>query len=112
MSRRNHSIFILMITFFVLISVAIANAQTGKTSTLSMYTILGTTKENLDKIVSASVKKDNYGILELMKQGRAFGVEAGNKVLIIDSTFTLYQVRILSGAMTGRSGWIPKEFIQ
>jgi hypothetical protein len=65
-----------------------------------------------NSISNAGASGDTMGIMELMLQQRAFVVSAGTSILIIDYAYGRRKVRILSGQMIGRSGWVPKEWIQ
>lgn len=91
------------------------NLNTGETGVLSVDgkdILVGIEKEDFDKIVKSSVAGDTYGIVEIVAQGKAFYVKDKTKVLIIDRDTFSRQVRILEGDMTGKTGWVPYEFIK
>ena len=59
--------------------------------------LIATSKEALDDIVRAVTAKDNHGIAEVIMAGRAFAVDPGTSVRVIDSSFLKKRVRVLSG---------------
>jgi hypothetical protein len=95
---------------FILLIPSLLFAQ--KTYTITSETIVGVTQSDFNILMDAAAKKDSYRWLELLKQGRAFMVSAGTKVSVLTTKLGVYQVRILSGPMTGFSGWLPREFVQ
>jgi capsule polysaccharide export protein KpsE/RkpR len=72
---------------------------------------LGTTQENEKEIVKYAVRKDQQSIMDLIYNGKAFAVESGTNATIMGSSFDMYQVRITSGSQSGKTGWLPKEFV-
>jgi len=74
--------------------------------------LVAITKENMDKIVRAATIKDNLGISKMVLADQAYFVDKGTKVLVIDTTLTASQIRILDGEEIGSSGWVPKEFVK
>ena len=69
-------------------------------------------KTSFDDYLNAALIEDNYGINELVMQGRLFYVPNGTRVKVIDSTFTTRKVRILEGEWEGASGWVPVEWVR
>jgi hypothetical protein len=67
-------------------------------------TFLGTTKDNYDEVMKAAMAHDKQGMLESLIAGKAFIVDQGTRVLVIDSSFTLKRVRLLSGTKSGKAG--------
>ena len=53
--------------------------------------------------------RDEYGMKELIFSGRIFAVKDQSTILIIDSSPTLYKIRVLDGEKEGKAGWIPIE---
>jgi len=53
--------------------------------------------------------RDDYGLKELIYSGRILAVKDQSTILIIDSTATLYKIRVLDGDKQGKAGWIPIE---
>lgn len=74
--------------------------------------LVATTKENLGKIVHTATVKDDLGIAQMVLAGQAYLVDKGTKVLVIDTTLTASQIRILEGEEIGSSGWVPEEFVK
>jgi hypothetical protein len=75
----------------------------------SAQLIVSRTQTALSALTKAAVARDTYGLSQLPLTGQYFIVNSGTKALMIDSTWTTVRVRVLSGPMTGRSGWIPME---
>jgi hypothetical protein len=73
--------------------------------------LVASSKETEDRLVKLSVAQDTLGIAKMVLSGEAFFVDVGTKVLVIDSTFALREIRILEGKSMGDSGWVPFEFI-
>lgn len=64
----------------------------------------------LDKIMRA---KDSIGYASMIIDGRAFVVQSPTRVLVLDNTYGLTQVRIKQpGKHLGKSGWVPREWVK
>ncbi len=85
--------------------------KVGDTIVLSEEIVLGREKGDIDKFFSSVRAKDNYGVNSMLLDGSAIDLDAGTKVLVIDSSFTMDQVRVLSGPHAGESGWSAFELI-
>ena len=78
---------------------------------------LATDLDAFNELLKIIRAKDEYGLLTLGLQGRAFGVTNGTKVKIIDTGLGKRRVRIIQGIKpidedkVGLSGWIPKEWV-
>lgn len=69
-------------------------------------TALGVNSEDAADWLKSSGVGDKHGVYELIESGRVFTVDNGTKVLVIDSSGSLfYKVRILEGEHAGRAGW-------
>jgi hypothetical protein len=69
------------------------------------------TREEFDESTKLAVAKDIDGYRELV--ARAMACPPGTKVRVIETTWSGgLRVRILDGAFTGRSGWVPREWVQ
>lgn len=88
-----------------------AVGQEARLTVSSGVVVVCRAKEGMKELTKLSVANDTLGIAEMMLRGRAFGVESGTKVLIIDNGFDVRQVRILEGQMLGRSGWVNRVFL-
>lgn len=73
--------------------------------------IVARTKQAEDAITKAQVANDPIGEMNVVDSNQAFQVLNGTQVQVIDSTFTLRQVRILGGDHLGESGWVPAEYV-
>lgn len=71
----------------------------------------GVTEEDCDVLLKAFRAKDNYGVAELINQGRVFKVTPNTKAKVIGRTITLYELRILEGNNQGKSGFLPVEYV-
>jgi hypothetical protein len=69
-------------------------------------------KESFDEWSKVAAAKDHIGMLELLSAGKMFIVPAGTKVLVIDSSWAIREVRILEGDAFGRTGWLPYEWLK
>ncbi len=74
--------------------------------------LVATNKGNLEQIVRLSGVRDTTGVTQMVLAGQAFFVDRGTRVLVIDTTFSDSNVRILDGESAGRSGWVPEEFVK
>lgn len=70
------------------------------------------TKNYHDDWVNAEVAGDMEGITNLVFSGRCFLVEKGERVLVIESSWTLRKVRMRSGPYKGRAGWVYMEAVK
>jgi zinc-ribbon domain len=68
-------------------------------------------QDSSDQLIKAQAINDQHAVVQLLLAGKVLSVNDGTKVKVIDSTFTLRQVRILEGSHEGRSGWVPLEFV-
>ena len=55
--------------------------------------------------------KDKVGLLQLMGRGKVFMVTKGSSALVLDIGFTSMKVRINDGDMSGKAGWLPREYV-
>lgn len=65
-----------------------------------------------DEIVKADLANDRMGHAKLVMAGRAFLVDDGTRVLVIDREMFKREVRVLEGPTIGQSGWIYEEDIR
>ena len=85
--------------------------EEGDVKSSANKTVIATSEASFDALIKASVANDTMGIAQLVLDGRAFAVENGTKVLVIDRTTGARQVRILEGELIGETGWLPMEFV-
>ncbi|MCZ7571112.1 MAG: pentapeptide repeat-containing protein [Ardenticatenaceae bacterium] len=79
------------------------------------WTWVARDRQAYEEYGDAAVRDDTYGLRELIATGRIFPVPNGTRVLILDHGGFLYsatKVRILEGEHTGRSGWVPSEWVR
>lgn len=73
---------------------------------------IATSEDSFDRWIKAKAAKDTHGMAQLMLTGSIFLVKNGTRVLVIDSATFKTKVRILGGNQTGRSGWVPYEYVK
>lgn len=79
----------------------------------SKSTPIATTKDYYDEIQKALLAKD-WGVLrQMIIQERAFVVDEGTRVLVIDKSWdwTMVQVKVLEGSQAGKVGWVANEYV-
>ena len=69
-------------------------------------------QESHAAFLQAMLAKDRVGQVQFLVSGKLFPVPEGTSVLVIGTTFTMRQVRIMSGKHFGHSGWIERESVQ
>jgi hypothetical protein len=81
----------------------------GDTGTITSPSMMADTVEDWGTGVKAHTAHDDMGVTELIVQGRAFSVETGTSVRVIDlghwEGFSLYRLRVLDGDNAGLAGW-------
>jgi hypothetical protein len=72
------------------------------------------TETALDEFIKSKIANDKDGIVQMIVAGSIFTVNNGTKVLIIDYGDGMFKrkIRILEGAMKGRAGYVPYEWIK
>jgi hypothetical protein len=68
-------------------------------------------EDALNDLTDASVAQDSIGYEKVYLEGRAFFVDSGTQVQVIDVSWATREVRILSGSHNGESGWVPYEWV-
>ena len=79
----------------------------------SKSTPLATTKDYYDAIQKILLAKDWGGLRQMIIQERAFVVDEGTQVLVVDKSWdwTIIQVKVLEGSQAGKVGWIVNEYV-
>ncbi len=91
---------------------SVSVGETGYLESSADNVLVGTTKQNYEEIVKLSVAKDNEGLTQMVLNGQAYFVDSGTQVRVIDTSMFARQVRILEGKQSGKSGWVPAEFVK
>ena len=82
----------------------------GDVGTIDSPSMLADTVEDWGIGIKAKAAHDDTGVVELLMQGRAFPVESGTSVRVIDlghfEGFALYRLRVLEGEKSGSAGWV------
>ena len=105
---------------FVLISLAGSRSKApsvnvgeqGRIASGAQRVIVGVDDAAFDQIVKSQQAHDEAGLTALVLSGRAFFIDEGTRVLVIDRSTTLRKVRTLEGPAAGRAGWIPAEWVR
>lgn len=76
-------------------------------------TPLATTKEYYDELQKALLAKDWGELRQMVILERAFVVDEGTRVLVIDKSWdwAIVQVKVLAGSQTGKAGWVANEYV-
>lgn len=69
-------------------------------------------REAFDRLVTLAVADDNTGISHMMVAGQVWTAPCGTRCKVIDSGFTVYEVRILEGDHAGRACFVAREFVK
>jgi hypothetical protein len=80
----------------------------------SKSTPLATTKDYYDELLKIVLAKDWAGLRQMIILERAFVVDEGTRVLVIDKNWnwTTAQVRVLAGSQAGKEGWVSHEYLK
>lgn len=72
---------------------------------------VGATPEALDEFMKYARAGDNYGTALLLKSGHVLEVKNGTPALIIDSSWTMFRVRVTAGQHRGAAVWVHRMFL-
>jgi hypothetical protein len=64
-----------------------------------------------DRLQQLANVDDVTGIEQLMMSGNVWMIENGTRVLVIDTDWTRFEVRILEGDRAGSSGFVHRTFV-
>ena len=78
----------------------------GEEAIVSVTSMVGVDEDALSDMTDLQVANDQVGLNLLQREGRAFMLDGGTPVLIIDTGFTIVMVRALEGRNTGKTGWL------
>ena len=70
------------------------------------------TENDLDRINTLSVAKDELGLKQMMLQGRLVVITGGTEAKVIDLGFLSTEVRIMSGSLAGQSVFVSTDFVK
>ncbi len=90
------------------------SGETGRITNGSTTIYVASTEKALDDLTDAIIKKDQYGVLQLLLADQVYSVTDGTKVLALDRGGFLaskIKVRIMEGPQTARVGWLPYEWV-
>ena len=94
-----------------------SSSSSSSGGTVSLYMdgsviLCGTTKGNYEDGIDALVKRDEYGLQEMLANGKLFDVPSGTDALVLERHLTTAKVRILEGTYKNRIAWIAIEAIR
>jgi hypothetical protein len=84
----------------------------GEEAVIARGTAAGVDDDAWDLVREAILANNQAGIGGLVRRGRAFLLDAGDRVLVLDQSLTATKVRALSGNSSGQAGWIPFEHVR
>ncbi len=93
------------------LSQKVSIGEEGYIKVPSPKTILANTKTDLDALTKIYLANDTQGIEEFLVGGQGFAVSNNTKVLVTDTAVGARRVRVLEGDQSGKSGWLPMEFV-
>jgi hypothetical protein len=73
--------------------------------------LLATTEENFSEMMKAAVAGDDACLMRMGVDGKVFRLQDNTKIRIVDGGMFKSKVSALEGNQSGRSGWLPNEFI-
>jgi hypothetical protein len=92
---------------------AMKEGQTGRIDAQGGQSVIAAIrKEIFDQVAHAQRVNDRMGMAKIVLAGGAFLVDGGTRVLIINESGDLYEVRVLEGPMLARSGWVLKQWVR
>lgn len=103
----------IVVALLILIYSSAQAQMPGQESVITMkMTGACLTKDYHDEWVRSEIAGDMEGITNLCLLGRCFLVKQGERVLVIESSWTLRKVRMRSGPDKGRAGWVYMEAVR
>ena len=77
------------------------------------WVLIARTKEAHDELDKAIAARDTDGLMELVREGRAFQADSGAKIKVIETDWFhgLSRVRILDGPHSRESGWLYSQLV-
>ena len=84
----------------------------GADVTLTVTAGVCPTKADFDELTKLALANDTVGGQQMINSGRVLVVSSGTKAKIIETSFTAYRIRIMSGKYAGRDGWVVREAVQ
>lgn len=73
---------------------------------------LAATRVTRDRLVTLATANDRFGVAEMLLDGTAWTVPNGTGCLVIESDYSVSEVRILDGIHAGRAGFVASEFVK
>lgn len=92
---------------------AVAVGEEARLHTGRPSTPLATTKDHYDEVQQALLAKDSGSLRQLIIQERAFFVDEGTRVQVVDMNWnlTMIQVKVSEGPQAGKVGWVANEYV-
>ena len=73
---------------------------------------LGVDRGSSEDVTRAYESGDRGALGALERSHRAFSVDKGSRVEVLEESFNDRKIRILSAAHNGETGWVPFEWLQ
>lgn len=86
--------------------------EEGRIASGAKTVLAATDDATFDQIVKSQEARDQAGLTVLILSGKAFFIDEGTRVLVIDRSTLRRKVRTLEGPAVGRAGWIPAEWVR
>jgi len=86
--------------------------KVGGNAIIAVGSIAGTTEENHTEMTRYANAKNKDAITRMLTEGRAFLVEEGDKVTVIERGPMTTKIEMLSGPYKGSRGYIASEHVK
>jgi zinc-ribbon domain len=86
--------------------------EQGRIASGAKTVIAAVDDASFDQVVKSQQAHDQTGLTVLILSGKAFFIDEGTRVLVIDRSTFRRKVRTLEGPAVGRAGWIPAEWVK
>ena len=86
--------------------------EEGRIASGAKTVIAAVDDASFDAVMKGQEAHDQTGLMAVIFSGRAFFIDEGTRVLVIDRSTFRRKVRTLEGPAAGRAGWIPAEWVR
>ncbi len=103
----------IFVVFFLLICTVANAGLPGMEGRIQMdVTAICSTKNTHDELRNAQVAGDTEGVAQLLMFGKCSIVRKGDEYRILENSWTISKVRMLTGESKKKAGWIYNEAIR
>lgn len=85
--------------------------EIGSTARITDDTYAATTEQNYDVLFKFASAKDMQAINELMLSEEAFIMPAETRVIVLSTSMTKAEVRVVEGKLSGKIGWVARHLV-